>query len=315
MRKIYILIFIFVLLFIGMITGSTLISSNTVDVDVITPNFVDYNLTASASGTIKSSNKIGIKLDYNVVIKEYKVKIGDKVNSGDILFIIDKEKTIELLKTSYSDQEISIYQNYINSFSFEYFSNYDGVISNINTNKTINAGENIVEISSGSGFIASVNVLEKDITNIELGQVAEITGEALGDNVYNGKVVSIANEATKNNSNNKTETTINVILSVDDPDNKLKSGYNIKANIIYGKINNAITVPYETLNQDEKSYYVYKLYNNEFLYKSRVEVICEDKDFVVINGNIKENTIIGITNENLKENITRVNVLQKGIKY
>ena len=84
-------------------------------------------------------------------------------------------------------------------------------------------------INSASSL--SLIVLEKDIANIELGQEADITGEAL-NGVYKGKVISIANEATKNYAANKNETTVNVILSIEDQSKKLKSGYNIKANII-----------------------------------------------------------------------------------
>ena len=314
MRKFYILISIFTFLFLSIFVISNFISPKVVNVNSMSPNFVDHNLTATASGTIKSSEKIEIKLDFDVVIKEFKIKVGDKIKQGDILFIIDKERTLNLLKEIYSEQEIEIYKTYIDSYKFEYISEYNGVVSKVNLSETISAGESIVDISSGSGFIASVNVLEKDIANIELGQEADITGEAL-DGVHKGKVISIANEATKNNAANKNETTVNVILSIEDQSKKLKSGYNIKANIIYAKIKNAATIPYEALKEDEKSYYIYKLYNNEFIYKSRVDVIAETNDYVIINGNIGKNTKICITNNEINENITRVNVISEGIKY
>jgi len=315
MRKIYILISIFTLLFLSIFVISGILAPKTVSVNTITPNFIDYKLMSSATGTIKSSEKIQIKFDFDVVIAKFYKQVGDNVKPGDLLFTIDKEKTIDLLKKTYSEQELIIYKDLIDTFKLDYVSNYNGVISNINSSKIIYSGNSIVDISNGSGFIASVNVLEKDIANIEVGQIAEITGDAFNNKIYYGKVISIAEEATKSNNGNKNETTVNVILSVENKDNKLKTGYNVKANIIYASIENAATIPYEALKEDDKSCYIYKLFNKEFLYKSRVEVIAEENDYVVINGNINENTEICISNSNIDEKITRVNVVQKGIKY
>lgn len=298
---------------ITIVLSITLIPSS-IDVNTVYPNIIDYNLKCSAKGTIKSTKKIEINYNYDIVVKQFHKQVGDSVSVGDVLFTIDKEKTIEMLKNTYSSEELALYSEYINSFPLEYKSEYDAVITKINEKYNISGGENIIELSAGSGFVADVFVSEKDIANIFVGQEVEIIGDAFKNKSYKGLVEYIADTATEKAVNGQKETVVNVKISISNPDNSLKTGYNIKADIFYGKIKNAVAIPYEALREDETSYYVYKLYKN-FAVKSRVEVILEDNDFIIINGSLDENSQLCITKEFTNDNYQSVNVINEGIKY
>lgn len=315
MKKLLILSICFLIALVGILLIPTLSDYDAVDIQTVTPNIIDYELKSTATGTIKKSDEINIELEFDVVIDKFNKSVGDTVKKGDLLFTIDKEKTIELLSSIYSTEEIALYQDYIDSYPLEYRSEYNGIVTNVNDSSTVYAGNPIIEMSTGSGYIASVFVTEKDIFNISLGQNAEISGDAFGDKTYKGRIVSIADTAAEHTIGNKKETSVNVIIEILNPDNALKAGYNVTAEIIYAKIEDAVTIPYESLREDDDSYYVYKLYNNSFVYKSRVDLLYEDKDFVVVNGKINENSEICITNKAISDKIVYVNVVNEGIKY
>lgn len=315
MKRFIILFVIFICALISIISLPNFLATKPIDMQTITPNIIDYNLNATATGTIKESDNINITIEFDIVIKEFLKKVGDTVEEGDVLFKIDKQETLKLLSNTYSDAEISLYKDYINTFPLEYISEYNGIVTQINEEKIIYANNNIMQLSTGSGYVANVYISEKDISNICIGQTASISGVAFGDKVYTGKVAKISKDATEQTINNKKETVVKAQINISNPDDKLKSGYNIKAQITNGKIKNAITIPYEALREDEDSYYVYKLFNDNYVYKSNVKVVFEDDDYVIINGNIDSKTKLGITNNAIEDKIVRVNVINKDIKY
>jgi len=314
LKKLVILCSVFIITILIITLLSTINFINPINVAAVTPKINDYELTCTATGTIKSTEKIDINFEYDVVIKKICKNVGEKVKVGDTLFIIDKEKTIELLKETYSESELALYKDYINNYPTEVKSEFDATVKKVNLNKEIKARENVMELSSGSGYIANVYVLENNISDIELGQAVTITGDAFKEKEYKGIVTFISDVAEEQLIGNQKETAVNVKIEIQNPDEDLKSGYNIKANICYGVIKNAISIPYEALKEDSNSYYVYKLFDN-YAYKSKVDIVLEDKDFVIVNGNINDSTKLCIINNNTNDNFALVNVTNEGITY
>ena len=67
---------------------------------------------------------------------------------------------------------------------------------------------NIVKDAKDGGMYVKVYASEKEISNIAIGQTAEITGDAFPDCIYSGTVSYIADFATAKQIGNLTKTVI-----------------------------------------------------------------------------------------------------------
>lgn len=315
MKKTVLLTAIFFVSLFGVLMIPKFVKKDSVNISKTSPEVSDYYITKNCTGNIENSSELIIKLDYPIVIKKYCININDEIKQGDILFIIDKEATINLLKDFYSSHEIEAYKSYIDNFSEEYKSKSNGIVNWISDKKEILANENIIKLSAGSGYIANIAIKENDISNIKLGQNVEISGVAFNDKKYTGKISSISDIATKETIGNTSETIVNAVVDIDNADTDLKTGYNINAKITIGTIKNAIKLPYEVIHEDDGDFFVYKLISDNFAKKSKIDVLFEEDNYVIINGNIDENTILCRTNDYYQNDILRVNITAEDIKY
>jgi HlyD family secretion protein len=106
-------------------------------------------------------------------------------------------------------------------------------------------GSVIMTIADMSVLLAEVEVSEVDVVDVELGQQAEITVDALGDDVQKGHVVEIATSGRKDASLG----TINfsVKLEIDDPSPSLRPAMTAKVDILTATSENALTVPIQAV--------------------------------------------------------------------
>lgn len=102
-------------------------------------------------------------------------------------------------------------------------------------------------------------VPEQDISKVEIGQTAEITGDAFPDTVYTGTVDRISDTASKVPFGNVQKTAVEVKIKIDSPDEILKQGYTASVKLITSEPSTMSLVPYEAVNQDDNGEYVYIL--------------------------------------------------------
>ena len=102
-------------------------------------------------------------------------------------------------------------------------------------------------------------VPEQDISRVEPGQVAEITGEAFPDMVFRGSVDRISDTASKVQFGNVQKTAVEVKIKIDSPDDILKQGYTASVKLITSEPSTMSLVPYEAVNQDDSGEFVYIL--------------------------------------------------------
>lgn len=89
----------------------------------------------------------------------------------------------------------------------------------------------------------SFQVDEVDITKVKVGQVAEVTFDALPDETFKGTVEEIAEEGISNNNVSSFE----VIVVLDNSKKLVKSGMTANVTIIVAKKENALLIPVEAL--------------------------------------------------------------------
>ena len=120
-------------------------------------------------------------------------------------------------------------------------------------------GKPAITIASDEGLQVRLSVNESQISDIQVGQPAEITGVGF-HTCYTGTVKSISSEAKQVVSTTGQETVVEVVVSVDNPGNDIKPGYTAKAKIITAQNDNVLIAPYEAVRAEEDgSEYVLKL--------------------------------------------------------
>ena len=73
-----------------------------------------------------------------------------------------------------------------------------------------------------------ISVDENDISDINIGQSVKITGSGFKDKEYHGTVQKIYPSARQQQSGTNTETVVDAIVSIDDADEYIKPGFNIR---------------------------------------------------------------------------------------
>ncbi len=208
-------------------------------------------ITVNVSGKITSKQQNTQFSDKNYYISECLVKQNEQIEKGQNIFKIDTEKT-KLLYAQTSESFIE--QEYITS-------DYTGVVSNvlIENNTICKQGAPLLNFIDTKNLCATLYIGEDVFSQIKEGQNLTITGNAF-DKKYSGKISqinAIANQTTSS------ATFIEATAEIDDIDDQLKPGFNIKAKIITKTIKDAIILHSSVISQDKKGEFVYKLVNNK----------------------------------------------------
>ena len=266
--------------------------------------------TVVARGSIEERTKKTIRLDQNSVVEQIYVSVGDFVNSGAVL-----------LDVSEKDFALSDYNNITN-----YFPRIDDIsdikdfyipqavdpttsltpqikapISGIITNITVKEGDialgqlPIITISDFNDLCIKASVSELYVKNIKVGQRAEVSSDAFPGKKYVAQVSKISPFAQKNvNLTGTSETTVEITLDLISKNADLRPGYSVNVKVFTQCHNDAITVPYTCVFQEEDREYVYTVNNGKLSKKAirtgfelddRVEVVSgiEEKDMIVVN--------------------------------
>lgn len=266
--------------FVGSIFKSTITK-----VELITPDCTGYTRSVNCNGEIVEQSREDIYLSLPIIASEVRCSVGDYVQKGEILAVVDKAATATSLINSYTSnvnemiyeaalnlpieqlaQEISYLGNSVSlsdtlkSIPTYVFAGISGTVTaiDIHTNKPTKAYTSLVTIVDDSTLVAKVSVKEDNIDLISVGAVATLSGNAFGDEKYEAYVTQIYPSAYKKYDSLTAETVVDVIITPISTEHNLRSGYSTKANIIIEQVDFAITVPYECVLQDEE--------NNEYVY-------------------------------------------------
>ena len=151
----------------------------------------------------------------------------------------------------------------------------------------------VMTITSVSDLQIRLSVNESQISDIELGQRAQITGVGFKNSSYSGTVKSISSEAKQLVSVTGQETVVEVVVSVENPNEDIKPGFTAKAKIITSQDSNVLIAPYEAVRADENgNEYVYKLEGKRAV-RTPITTSTEfENGFQVISGLNRNDSII-----------------------
>ena len=120
-------------------------------------------------------------------------------------------------------------------------------------------------VKKGDAFFAVAAVNEADISQVETGQRAELSGAAFPDGNYFGSVSNIADTAyiSSVSALSAAETVVDVTVLIEEGDTaKLRSGYSVTVLLKTGEERVLNMLPYSAICQDDKGEYVYVLRDN-----------------------------------------------------
>ena len=152
---------------------------------------------------------------------------------------------------------------------FDSFAPLDGVVTNL----SVRAGEsvvpglqnqtgtNIMTIADMSLITAEVKVDETDIVNVKLGQIAEITIDAIPNKTFTGHVTEIGDTAILRSTgvaasqsaiSSQEAKDFKVVVAMDNPPPEIRPGLSCTAKITTATRKNAVTIPIQALTVRQK---------------------------------------------------------------
>lgn len=134
-------------------------------------------------------------------------------------------------------------------------------------------GKQCMQIADLSKMKVTVQVGEKDIAKIAVGQSANVTYPAFPDIVSQGTVTAIASVANSDSNSGGGSVTFNVDILIEAPDSRLKPGMTAEVSVVTEKLDDVVMVPTMALmTEDGEHYYVNVATDDEGKQTRRVKV-------------------------------------------
>jgi HlyD family secretion protein len=173
--------------------------------------------------------------------------------------ILTREEQIKQEKASLATTRYNLNQVIISS-------PMDGLVTrrNIEEGETAvvgtmnNAGTVLLTIADMSVIEAEVEVDETDIPNVQLGQTAKVTIDAVPNREFKGRVTEIGNSptqntttTTQNTTGQRQATTFKVVVTIDEAVPDIRPGFTCTAEIVTATRNSVVSVPIQSLTVRE----------------------------------------------------------------
>lgn len=135
------------------------------------------------------------------------------------------------------------------------------------------SGKQCMQIADLSKMKVTVQVGEKDIAKIAVGQSANVTYPAFPDIVSQGTVTAIASVANSDSNSGGGSATFNVDILIEAPDARLKPGMTAEVSVVTEQLDDMVMVPTMALmTEDGEHYYVNVATDDEGKQTRRVKV-------------------------------------------
>lgn len=262
-------------------------------VDVIFPERTEYIPSVACSGSVGYSEVKSIRKEMPLIIKEYLVNVGDRVDQGQMIAVVDKQAVCEKLASVYSGSvsDALTLAELSESIPSEISAEVSGTVCALGTSgELIDAGTDIAQIGGKGALVLNVAVPERNLSKIREGQTATISlSSAKGD--FSGKVLSISENTRKQFLGSVEETVADVTVSIENPSDKLKSGDSGYAKIQTGIKRDIITLPYSAVMQDDKSEYIYVIENGRAVRRDVITGLELSKQTQVFGVSVEEEVV------------------------
>lgn len=232
-----------------------IVGSGVNKVDVIFPQRSEYTPSITCGGSVAFSQICDIKYDIPLIIKEFHVTVGERVDQGQLIATVDKQAVLEAISQMYYSDKgtieaaVDIPVNINASISGE-------VCALAKSLEILDAGESVARIGGREALVLNAAVPYRNIERVRTGQSAVISISDVNGN-FDGEVISVGETARRQFIGTVEETVADVAVSIKNPSELLKSGMSGYVTIKTGVKREVVTLPYSAIMQDDKSQYVY----------------------------------------------------------
>ena len=162
----------------------------------------------------------------------------------------------------------------------------DGTVTEVTSSAGdwVSEGMPALRLDDTSALLAVLQVSEIDINPIRLGQKATLTFDAAPGGVYHGQVSEISPVGIDEQGIAEFKVTV----KVDNPDEKIKLGMSVEANIITDQVKDALLIPNQALRRLDGDQVVYVLEADGTLKPVKVELGITSEAFSQLkSGNLQ----------------------------
>lgn len=250
------------------------------------------------TGTIEYSNSYACTAKGTGMVQSVLVNDGDFVSNGDPIIVcyqteseISKSDIMSAITSNNYDSLTSMFEK--DASVIVYNAEADGIISGLDTEEgsVFQKGQSLFKISPEDSYQIQVNVTEKDIPKVEIGQAVKIDCKAVSK-ILSGTVHSIGSSAKQTTTTTGKETTIKVIIIINDECEEIKTGYTASCSINVEKKENTLLIPYNSLGTDKNNENFVYILSNGVLKQHYVVCGKEYNNGVEVINGLKEGDII-----------------------
>jgi HlyD family secretion protein len=159
----------------------------------------------------------------------------------------------------------------------------------------VNAGDLLVQVADLHKVRVRAFVDEPDIGKLQKGQEVEVTWDALPGRVWKGMLEVLPTTVVQRG----TRVVGEVTCVVNNSDLKLLPNTNVNVALITARVENALTVPRESVHQDSKGQYVYQVVDGE-LKRRDVETSVSSFTRIAITSKLPDGAVLALGSTNLR---------------
>jgi len=159
----------------------------------------------------------------------------------------------------------------------------------------VNAGDLLVQVADLHQVRVRAFVDEPDIGKLQKGQEVDISWDALPGRVWKGTLEVLPTTVVQRG----TRVVGEVTCVVDNGDLKLLPNTNVNVAVITARVENALTVPRESVHQDAKGQYVYQVENGE-LHRRDVQTSVSDLTRIAVTSALPDHAVLALGSTNLR---------------
>ncbi|WP_164919008.1 MULTISPECIES: efflux RND transporter periplasmic adaptor subunit [Acutalibacteraceae] len=294
--KRYLLLFAFTLIAAATIfTAGNTMKNSILKLDVTKMEPVQEVESVTCTGKVELSSNGNVYAPAHSIVQRVYVSSGQKVEVGQALMEVDvlsdgEDDSQETDASSYLEQESDLPRTQTIAAPVS------GTVSSVSVTDAgyyIDPTQPAVVIRNSSGLQVRLNVNESQISDIKVGQKAEITGVGFKSSSYSGKVKEISSEAKQVLTTSGQETVVEAVVSVTDVKEDIKPGFTAKVKIITSSDSSVLVAPYSAVQADQDgSEYVLRVVGGKAT-KTLVQTGREfDSGFEIKSGVSKDDRIV-----------------------
>jgi HlyD family secretion protein len=160
----------------------------------------------------------------------------------------------------------------------------------------VNPGDLVLQEADLSKVQVRAYVDEPDVARLAPSEKIEVTWDAMPGRIWTGIVTTVPSSVKLHGTRNVGETT----CIVANQDFKLLPNINVGVTIVTAEHSDALTIPRESLRQDDSVPYVYQVVNNTDIRRQNVQTSISNLTKVEVTGGISEHAVVAIASTNSK---------------